>query len=413
MDRHRGSGLINDAQAAPTLARPAAFGVVRALVADEIGRLRRRSVPASEWARWDGGTRLDEDGVGVDSVDRLAVVRRVAAFFDLPALGTDDHLVIGETLGDWTDVVCESLRLRFERLCFETSGSTGAPKTSHHAVGDLWAETDALAQIYGAVRRIWLFVPPHHIFGFLHGPLLAARRGAELIDARAMAPTALGRLQAGDLAIATPFLWTRLLDATPEIPPGVVGGVSGAPATAELFDRARMKGLSRLIEVYGSTETGGVGWRDGFDDPFRLFAGWTRRGPEQLARARAPQDTLATPDRLAWSSPVLFRPAGRRDKVVQVAGVNVSLDGVRQAMAAHPLVEDCAVRVDAADPDGRLKAFVAIKTPEIDGALDALAAHAAATLPAPARPVSITIGGALPVDAMGKSRDWTARPNGS
>jgi len=211
-------------------------------------------------------------------------------------------------------------------------------------------------------------------------------------------------LRPGDLVLGHPAFWDAALRGiTGTLPPGVVGVTSSAPCPADIALGLRAVGLDRLLQVYGSAETAGIGWRDEPADPYTLLSGWQRDG-EALRRAA---QQVAPPDRLAWEGD-RFRVLGRHDGAVQVGGVNVSPEQVGAALARHPAVAGVAVRAMRPDEGARLKVFVVPAGPIGDpGALRAeLRRFAAATLSPAERPGAYSFGDALPRNAMGKLADW-------
>jgi 4-coumarate--CoA ligase len=253
--------------------------------------------------------------------------------------------------------------------------------------------------------RLLVLVPCHHIFGFLFGALLPARAGWPVVDLAGRPPGALAReARPGDLVIATPWLLSLALKSGGDLPGGLSAVVSGAPAPDDLWQVSAEAGLA-LTEVYGATETGGIGWRRCRHAPFALLSHLARRGGDvQRPDGRA----LDVQDRLEWRDGRRFAVLGRRDRVVQVAGVNVSPDAVARHLAAAEGVCDAVVRLDAAT--GRLKAFV-VPGPDradgsTDGVLEARLRAACTDLPAPARPYRYSFGIDLPRGPTGKVADW-------
>lgn len=350
------------------------------------------------------GLVLDDAQFGVDSLGLLDLVGRVDVFFGLAATGIEDHLFLHRRIGDWVHLVESHLRRMgcTARITFETSGSVGTPKRISHATPTLESEVAALRSGplggRGSRTRVLSAVPDHHIYGFLWGVLLPARCGWSVVDLPHGAPGPILRhARPGDIVLATPFTWDRIAALDRRLPTGVTGVSSGGPATAATWAAVETAGLSRMIEVYGSTETGGVGWRDAEDAPFRLFADIAREGGA-LQRLGV---ELTLQDHVEWDGPEAFRVIGRRDETVQVAGVNVDLEALRRLLAAQPGVSDVAVR-----PDGeRLKAFVATAEPPGAGLEQRLRA-AMLALPAPARPVRYAFGPHLPLTATGKPANW-------
>jgi len=301
------------------------------------------------------------------------------------------------------------------RLTFTTSGSTGEAKPCAQAWEDVAQELDALAGLFAGRRRVVGLVPRHHIYGFLFGVLLPRWLDVPFCDGRAGGGVAAWR--AGDLVVGFPLRWELLARAGARIASGVHGVTSTGPIDPEVVRRLRRQGLERMVEVYGSSETGGVGWRENPAAPYRPLPHWTlRAGGAELERAPAagagPARAVTAPDHLEATAGGGFRVRGRRDAVVQVAGVNVSPGRVRAVLAAHPGVRDCAVRLMAPHEGARLKAFVVPG----DGLADPararreLRAWLAERLAAPERPGALDFGPDVPRDAQGKQADWPVVP---
>jgi 4-coumarate--CoA ligase (photoactive yellow protein activation family) len=180
------------------------------------------------------------------------------------------------------------------------------------------------------------------------------------------------------------------------------------PLAQELADA----GL-RLLQVYGSSETAGVGWRFEAGTPFTLLPYWSRvDAPTGLAR-RLPDGGAARyplQDRLAWKDARRFHPAGRIDEAVQVGGVNVFPSYVAEVLCMHPRVAEAAVRLMRPDEGRRLKAFVVPADAADKAARDLLRAEllawCAERLSTAERPAVISFGEQLPRQGSGKPADW-------
>lgn len=380
------------------------------LLAAEIARLRPgRAAPRLPWP---GTLQLDETGLGADSLERLQLGTALAEAIGLNRSGIEDSLLAGTTIGDWIQTAALGLAGFSAELTFRTSGSTGQPKWCVHRLADLEAEIDVVAGISGGYRRIIALVPSHHIYGFLFTILLAARLTAEVIDVRNSSPARLGTLlRAGDLIVGHPDFWRAFIRVVPQVGPGIAGVSSTGPCPAEVALAVRATGIEALTEIYGSSETAGIGWRTDPDAAYELFPYWQRGGDETELRRRSSDGTLRTmsvPDRLLWADERHVRPAGRREGAVQVGGHNVFPERVRAVLCAHPGVARAAVRLMQPHEGERLKAFVVPR----DGRTDRAELRAAlwnwidARLSAPERPKSIEIGSALPQSGLGKSADW-------
>ena len=389
----------------------AAVRFVADLVATELARLRPgAALPALPWT---GDCDLARD-LGVDSLERMALASALSATLHLDRSGAGDALAASRTIGAWADAASDGLSLHPYEITFRTSGSAGQPKPCLHLLAALWAEVVELAALLPGHTRILCAVPSHHIYGFLFSVLLprALGLGADAVrDVRAASPGALVRdARAGDLVVAYPDYWRAVLaSSAATFAPGVTGVTSTAPCPPELAHALHERGLGRLVQVYGSSETGGVGWRDSPTQAFTALPYW-RRDPANasvLLRVGEGAGRYPLQDVLAWQGEHQFVPAGRIDQAVQVGGINVFPERVAQVLREHPGVAAAAVRLMRADEGARLKAFV---VPTAGAAPDLLGADlrqwAAARLSGPELPAAIRFGAELPRNASGKLADW-------
>ena len=377
--------------------------IVLDLLREEVTASRRGAAAALRPAGWSEETRADGDGLDLDSLERLNVAAALNEFFHLHEYGAEDWLLAGAQVGEWCDVVEQSLRATGTHLTFRTSGSTGTPKRCTHRVADLLTEAAGWADYLGRPTHLIALVPSHHIYGTLFTAMLPDLIGAECRVERAHGADAVARAKPGAVVIATPTMWQYLSRSLLAFPPGVVGVSSTAPMPAQLAHQLGGQRLARLVEVYGSSETAGIGSRDRHDAPFRLLDRWTK-GPAGGLTA-SDGEPVAMPDAAQWLDGRHFALLGRIDGAVQIGGLNVFPDRVRDVLLAHAGVAEAAVRLDA--DTGRLKAFV---VPAAESAGDTLAAEldrwCGARVADVERPRRIAGGAKLPRTAMGKPADW-------
>jgi len=396
---------------------------LRRLLADllrgELARLRPGEPGRRPLAGvWPDPLLLDEEGLGADSLERLRLAAAVDEMLGGGAAGRagGEQLLERRTFGEWLQLCRRTLAAGSADLPFRSSGSTGTGGPlghgRRHPLTWLDQEVAQLVSLIGARARVLSAVPAHHIYGFLFTVRLPqALGGLPVIDLRAHGPAALvASWRPGDLVVAHPDYWAGVARLDVAAPEGVIGISSTAPCPAELAVALDALGL-RLIEVFGSTETAGLGWRDDPDRPFRWFPYWSwDGGPEALRRT--PDDRrigIALPDHLRPAGPGAFWPGGRRDHVVQVGGTNVDLGRVRDALREHPWIADAAVRLMRPEEGSRLKAFIvpAPKAPPSAGWHDDLIAWIDRRLPPPARPRALRFGSRLPTTLAGKPADWS------
>lgn len=390
------------------------------LVAAELSRLRPGAEPKPP--PWHESWALDAD-LGVDSLERMTLASALAEALHLHEAGIEDYLLAKRTLGDWVDIADAGL-LRFSRkLTFRTSGSSGSPKACVHRLDTLLQETAHLASLLGGAHRILAAVPCHHVYGFLFTILLPRALGLQpqaVVDLRASTPAWLKRgTAAGDVVIGHPDFWQAVARTVPRLAPGVVGVTSTAPCPDQVSAALEGAGLTQLLQVYGASETGGVGSRRSHRDPYRLFPHWkfsahrtdelVRQLPDGTTQLSACQDAIERLDETA------FRIGPRYDGGVQVAGVNVFPSRVAAILRQHPLVADAAVRLMRPEEGSRLKAFVVARAgPGQRGLLlSDLRQWIDLHLTAPERPKAIRTGSSLPVTASGKHADWNIEAAGA
>jgi 4-coumarate--CoA ligase (photoactive yellow protein activation family) len=394
--------------------RSALLRFVADLAAGELAALRHD--PLLLPTGWTGSLSLQHD-LGVDSLELLQLAGSLADALQMQRSGVEDYLLARRTLDGWLDIATAALQHWDAELTFRTSGSTGEPKRCTHALAALEQEAASLAALFPRRRRLLLAVPSHHIYGFLFGVLLPRHLGldpSQVLSVRARLPSQLARhTLPGDLVVGHPQFWQAALGAEARFPDDVIGASSTAPCPDAVAQQAEAAGLAALVQVYGASETGGLGWRASHREAYRLLP-YLERAPddEDALLRRGPGDetrTLRPQDGLVWCGADRFTVGARRDAAVQVGGINVFPERVRQVLLEHPQVEDAAVRLMRADEGVRLKAFVVPRAdagaPEIF--TQVLRNWIDARLAAPERPKAITLGERIPRGALDKPADWS------
>jgi 4-coumarate--CoA ligase len=382
--------------------------VLRDLIAARLGPRRRRSRLELDLSL---DARLDEPPAAMDSLEALEVAGAVNEMFELHRTGLEDNLLRHRTLDRWIDVVVRSWDAHPEAIVFRTSGSAGDPKKIRRPAAFLAREAENHASRFSGCRRIVAFPPAHHIFGFLFTVLLPEKLDAPVLEGWRMGVGALAQaLRPGDLVVGFPAIWKYLSVSPPSWPENVRGATSTGPIDPGVVRDLLKSGLAGMTEIYGSSETAGIGVRDSPEEPFRLLDFWRRGDETSLFRTLPGGEVVETqpvPDRLEWTSEQTFRLAGRRDGAVVIGGVNVFPEAVAKRLMEHPRVRNCAVRPFRDGGETRLKAFL-VPAGKIapEGLRAELAAWIAERFSAPERPVRLDFGERLPRNEMGKVSDW-------
>lgn len=365
-----------------------------------------RGVPATELlADLAGCDDFRNGAAALDSLDQLSVARTVAEFFELDQAGTEEFLLRRTRLTQWSQVILDSLEQgTLTRFWFRSGGTSGEPRLIPQPIGQLLAEVREIGSLVASTRRIVALVPLHHIYGFIWGPLLSDHLTVPLIHGPEAIQAAHRDLQPGDLVVGVPQWWRYFANAHRRIPQGVTGVTSTAACPPSVVRSAIGQGLSSMLEIYGSSETAGIGWRNEPGQAFRLFRHWRKRDDDHLESETG--STYPLPDLVEWESACSLMPYRRRDDAVQVGGTNVWPDRLRAFIEQHTTVKACAVRPFETDNGTRLKAFVVPCEPADPELSSQLRDWLKANLSEPERPIRLTLGAELPRNAMGKLCDW-------
>ena len=245
------------------------------------------------------------------------------------------------------------------RVEFYTSGSSGAPKCVPKAYLQLRLEVEALERQWGADlgdAAVLGTVPHHHLYGLLFRVLWPLSAGRPFAADMCLQP---GELRSATgtrrtAIVSSPAFLSRLTDLAGLPPAAQIAGLfsSGAPLP-DAAAQALSKDWGRAaVEVYGSTETGGVAWRawDGAEQrpwwtPIQGVSAEIRdedAGPRLWARSGCTyaQDWMPTGDLARFGADGRFTLLGRADDVLKFEDKRVSLSEMRARLLQHPWVAD-------------------------------------------------------------------------
>ncbi|TPG37996.1 acyl-CoA synthetase [Sphingomonas koreensis] len=401
--------LNRDSRMTNSICVAALRSLISSVVVEEIARLRGPGglpVPTLAAAAKNDAT-FDEAGLGIDSLEQMGVRSALAEMFAIEPFSSKRDDARATSVAEWAEFVIDHWQYCEPALWLRSSGTTGTSKLCRHLLADLLDEARHFSAVVGSRRRVLALVPGEHIYGLIWTILLPTVADLPVfrttgVDGIPLAP--------GDLAIAAPDHWRSLVRAGALIPPDVTG-VNAAGPLADADKRKLLDaGLARMLDVYGSSETGGIGMREALCSDYTLLPRWRFAPPadgaseEKHSIVSKDGSVVALPDTVVVND-AGFRLGVRRDGAVQVGGRNVDPTVVANALLGHPMVCDVAIRLG---DTGRLKAFVVPKgRPDGDKLIGELAAQAAARLPAYSRPVAYRLGLKVPRNAMGKLEDWT------
>lgn len=331
--------------------------IVAGLVADELSWRFKRHTDFLTLASWTGDSALEAGGLGLTKAERTACAHRCARFFGMATERLDAAPAV--RIADWARVIADSIGRSLTSFSFTAAGRDSETEASAHAADEIYRDAAAIANLLYGRRRLISLVSPHSLLGFEATVLTPNLQHVPAVDARGMAPEEFGAaLGYGDVVVATPTLWRYVIREGVRAPDNAMGVLFGEPMTPELAADLRKAGFGALRELYGSTETGLVAWRDSSTEAFVLFDHW-RRDADALIRIAPCGDErrIAPMDALEWTGEQSFRLGPRRDGAVQVGAVNVFPDRIATVIGQHPAVARCAIHV--ARRDGGINRVVA------------------------------------------------------
>jgi hypothetical protein len=309
------------------------------------------------------------------------------------------------------------------RIFLQTGGTTGQPriwqKTAGNLLGEVLRHAHALQVDTG--DHILATVPPHHIYGLLFSVLLPLVSRATVERASPFFPQEIAErivTTAATILVSTPA-HLRALSATLTSRHQLrLVLSSGAPlSAADAADFFARTGLWPL-EVYGSTETGGIAVRrqDVADAPWSPL-------PQVDCRLQGDGDVLcvhspylspdaskdedgffSTADRAQHATDGRFNLLGRVDGVVKVGGKRVALPDIEKIIAALDRVQDAVVMALPSE-SGRGQEIVALVASDRQAA--DLTRELRERLPSPSWPRRLRCVPAIPTTSAGK-RDRVA-----
>jgi acyl-coenzyme A synthetase/AMP-(fatty) acid ligase len=234
-------------------------------------------------------------------------------------------------------------------LILFTSGSTSQPMPIPKSFAQLEAELNSLENLWGAAvsgATISSTVSHHHIYGLLFRllwPLCGGRpfiRYArdyweELVnDAQLHTPLVI---------VSSPAHLSRI--PALEWPTHALKAVfcSGAPLVTEAALTAKAQLEHTITEVYGSTETGGIAWREQDKSAAWVCLPGVEINLTQdtsLLQVRSPHlpdhNWFSSADQATLNEDGRFNLCGRTDRIAKVGGKRISLSAIERILEQQP-----------------------------------------------------------------------------
>jgi acyl-coenzyme A synthetase/AMP-(fatty) acid ligase len=263
-----------------------------------------------------------------------------------------------------------------------TSGSTGTPVPYRKSFGRLIEcvreGAVRLGLNSGAPCAIVATVPPQHMYGLESSVLLAMGNAHALCAERPFYPAdivaVLDALPRPRVLITTPVHLRALLASGVALPHTDLIVSSTAPLAQQLALETEQRFEARLLEIYGSTETGQIAVRRPTQGPeWQLLPGVTlaAEGKTTWAQGGHIEQRSRMCDVLELSGTDHFLLHGRVSDLVNIAGKRSSLGYLNHQLNSIPGVEDGAffhVEESRASHTGVTRVAACVVAPQLDAA---------------------------------------------
>lgn len=266
----------------------------------------------------------------------------------------------GQAAKESTELPSEACFSQDVQLVLFTSGSTGAPTPIVKKLSDLEAELAALNRVFGATlgqRTVLSTVSHQHIYGLLHVILWPLARGAAFVDEVCHFPEPLAVRavdHSGAVLVSSPTHLARLPCSEPFVRASESLSVifsSGGLLKAEDARAMGKRCPAPIYEILGSTETGGVAWRQQRQSSFWQSlpgvkvsvneAGLLQVSSEHMSMERC----FTMGDKAELHDDGRFALHGRADLIAKVEGKRLSLTELEQRLEEHPWINEARAAV--------------------------------------------------------------------
>jgi acyl-coenzyme A synthetase/AMP-(fatty) acid ligase len=262
-----------------------------------------------------------------------------------------------------------------------TSGSTGTPvpheKTFGRLLDCMRVEAERLGLGQGVSHAIVATVPPQHMYGFEASVLLPLASGNALTAERPFYPAdicaVLASVPRPRVLVTTPIHLRALMAANLAIPDIDLVVSATAPLSGQLAAEVEQRCRTRLIEIYGTTETGSIAVRRTTETAeWWLWpeVSFESRGDETWAQGGHVEQPTRMCDVIEVLDRGRFLLHGRLADLVNIAGKRSSLAYLNHQLNSIPGVLDGAFfHGDAAGGDATVSRVGAcVVAPGLDAA---------------------------------------------
>lgn len=350
--------------------------------------------------------------LGLRTEDLLLLSDSLQNMFHLLDKDISYFLLQYEFWGEWINVLSMASETKALPMSFSNPFNQMEPISRRSKAG-FEQEADMLAQLIQPISRIVNVIPVHHPYGCMFRLMVDQWENLEMLDlSDASMLSILTQLRKGDCIVAYPDWWTDIERSALPIPAGCLGIHMHRPLSVRTTLWLRQQGIE-MLDIYGTTETGGIGYRRQMEEPYQLFPYW-RHSPNNHAQLhrifpdRSVSSAMLPPDYMTWESDKEFRLNGRRDQTIELDGQLIYPQKIAERLEHLPQVRACWIRKMSLEEGEGLKCWIIPHSnKEPAAALSTwIQLWCEQYLSAKDRPRHIILSQNSPIDQWGKLVDW-------
>lgn len=238
-------------------------------------------------------------------------------------------------------------------IWMKTSGSSGEPKILIKTAEKMWQESDAIASSLpfeqGSHIHLIGSVSVQHHYGLSYRVMLPLNMGWTIARQQLQYPEYLieeSLTAEQSIWISSPALLTRINLDLPHLKQCKLQGIlsSGGALPEENAEALRRALKCKIIEGYGSTETGVIAFRE--DNGLWQPTPVTQIGVNEEGALWVKNPWLTQTEQTADAVEIIdgqFKLLGRIDRIVKFGDKRISLVKIEQDLLKHQWVSDCYV----------------------------------------------------------------------
>ena len=242
----------------------------------------------------------------------------------------------------------------FEAIGVFTSGSTGIPVQISKKIWQLENEVAAMEFTFGkAIAKDVIFnrtVSHQHFFGMPFGLLWALTRGSQISRFVIKGPHK-WESTVPQVLITSPSFLKSVAETTSQHS-NIGSRIDSIFCAGGVLDSASFSTINeitktRVVDIYGSSETGHIAWKSSPDMSWQVQEGVEFKKPIdsvlQIKSKFCPSyDWFPTSD-LAAQKGESFEILGRADQIIKIEGTRISLSQLVESINESDFVDDCRI----------------------------------------------------------------------